>query len=65
LTPILENLAQYLEKIHNNFTNKIEAVGLEKAVTFYLQVFLNNADKKKFKSGDVFLLLNCVFSLSP
>jgi len=53
LAPILENLAQYLEKIHNNFTNKIEAVGLEKAVTFYLQVFLNNADKKKLKSGDV------------
>jgi len=50
---ILETLAQYLDKIHSNFTNKIEALGLEKSVAFYLQAFLFSADKKKFKSGDL------------
>jgi len=46
-------LNQLLDKIHTNFTNKIEAICLEKTVTYYIQAFLNSADKKRFKTVDV------------
>ena len=59
--PIMGVLNQLLDKIHNNFTNKIEALCLEKTVAYYVQAFLVSADKKRFKTVDVILLLNFSF----
>jgi hypothetical protein len=58
VTLLLEKLSETLEKIHANFTTKIETAVLERVVTHYMQAFLIFADKKKFKKEDVFSFCN-------
>jgi len=53
LNEALSQTNQLLEKVHSNFSNKIETSCLEKTVTFYVQAFLDSAEKKKFKNDDL------------
>jgi hypothetical protein len=52
-TNVLGKLSETLEKIHTNFTTKIETACLQKIVAGYVTMFLSFAEKKKLKKDDV------------
>lgn len=45
-----------MDKIHSNYTSKVDLACLQKIVTSYIENFLQSAENKRFQKGDVYLI---------